>query len=260
MARFDFSFFDSGARFDTPDANPSSSMKNLARYLDNPFDDKEISMNELVAFSTDHLQRMIANNPSGELTARITGTTSALDLVMDCVTDDTTRLGLRKARKQAKDDFRLGIPAAVEKIIAAAVAAYGSSSPLILEFCPSGRTIFTTCRDDQVEAHLQTLLNAVTAHQTDLLPATLTQATALKNNWVAAYTASESSTGNKTVSQEGKQLARENLQLMLFLNLCKLMEMFPRQPEKLALYMRQDLLENPERGEEPEPPLVPPTP
>ncbi|MCX6857398.1 MAG: hypothetical protein NTV80_21110 [Verrucomicrobia bacterium] len=55
-------------------------------------------------------------------------------------------------------------------------------------------------------------------------------------------------------------MARENLQLMLFLNLCKLMEMFPRQPEKLTLYMRQDLLENPESGEEPEPPVVPPTP
>jgi hypothetical protein len=55
------------------------------------------------------------------------------------------------------------------------------------------------------------------------------------------------------VSQESKQMARENLQFMLFLNLCKLMEMFPRQTEKLGLYMRQDLLENPESSEEPEP-------
>jgi hypothetical protein len=62
------------------------------------------------------------------------------------------------------------------------------------------------------------------------------------------------------VALEGKQMARENLQLMLFLNLCKLMEMFPRQPDKLTLYMRQDLLENPESGDEPEPPVVPPTP
>jgi hypothetical protein len=30
-------------------------------------------------------------------------------------------------------------------------------------------------------------------------------------------------------------LARENLQLMLFLNLLTLAEMFPRQPEKLPL-------------------------
>jgi hypothetical protein len=46
---------------------------------------------------------------------------------------------------------------------------------------------------------------------------------------------------------------------MLFLNLLKLAEMFPRQPEKLSLYMMQHLLENPSSPEEPEPP-VPPTP
>ena len=47
---------------------------------------------------------------------------------------------------------------------------------------------------------------------------------------------------------------------MLFLNLLKLAEMFPRQPEKLALYMMQHLLENPESPEEPQPPPPPPTP
>ncbi|MEZ5384138.1 MAG: hypothetical protein R3F13_01350 [Prosthecobacter sp.] len=81
--------------------------------------------------------------------------------------------------------------------------------------------------------------------------------TNLTTAWVTIYTASEAATGSKTVSQEGKKLARENLQLMLFLNLVKLMEMFPRQPEKLALYMQQHLLENPESPEEPEPPPGP---
>lgn len=58
------------------------------------------------------------------------------------------------------------------------------------------------------------------------------------------------------MSEQEKKLARENLQLMLYLNLVKLMEMFPRQPEKLALYMQQSLLEVPSspEEEEPEPP------
>lgn len=47
---------------------------------------------------------------------------------------------------------------------------------------------------------------------------------------------------------------------MLFLNLLKLAEMFPRQPEKLTLYMMQHLLENPSSPEEPEPPPAPPPP
>ena len=46
---------------------------------------------------------------------------------------------------------------------------------------------------------------------------------------------------------------------MLFLTLAKLMEMFPRQPEQLALYMQQSLLEvsNTPEEEEPEPPAPP---
>ena len=47
---------------------------------------------------------------------------------------------------------------------------------------------------------------------------------------------------------------------MLFLNLLKLAEMFPRQPEKLALYMQQHLLENPSAEEEEEEPTPPPAP
>jgi hypothetical protein len=68
------------------------------------------------------------------------------------------------------------------------------------------------------------------------------------------WTRSEESTANKEVSAEDCRLARENLQLMLFLNLVKLMEMFPRQPEKLPLYMQQSLLEAPSSGDDEEEP------
>ena len=259
MARWNFAFFDSGVRWDSPDAHPTT-MRSLASFLENPFDDPGISMAELIAFTTDHLQRMSANNPGGELTARIAATTSSLGVVEDCVTDDQGRLGVRKARKQAKDDYRALIPAEVKRVEAGFIAAFGADSPILLEALPQGRTIFQSCRDDQVESHLQTLLNAATTHQASLAPATLALATSLKNNWVTIYQASEASTGSKTVSQEGKKLARENLQLMLFLNLLKLAEMFPRQPDQLALYMQQHLLENPAAPDDPPPPPTPPNP
>jgi hypothetical protein len=260
MARFDFSFFDSGARFDTPDANPSSSMRNLAHFLDNPFDDKKISEAELAAFTTDHLERFIANNTNNELTARITATQSAFDLWADCVTDNEAKLAIRKARKQAKDNYReITIPRDVARIEGAFISAYGEDSPILLEALPNGRSIFQTCRDDQVEAKLDILLQAVTAHQADLVPAIVTLATTLKTNWLTVYAASEASTGGTSTTQDGKKMARDNLLLMLFLNLVKLMEMFPRQPEKMPIYMQQHLLENPATPEEPEPP-EPPTP
>lgn len=88
--------------------------------------------------------------------------TVSLGLVKDCVTDDQGRLGIRKARKMAKDNFHTSLPAV----------------------------------------------------------------------------------GAKTTTEEGKKMARENLQRMLFLNLLKLTEMFPRQLWQTALHVQQSLLEN----------------
>ena len=258
MARWGYAFFDSGVRWDQPDAHPTT-MRILSRYLEVPFDDIAIGIARLIAFTTDHLQRMISNNIGGELSARIAATTLALAQVTDCVTDDQTRLGIRMARKQSKDDFRASIPENVTKIVAAVIAEFGPDSPQVTECCPSGRAIFSSCRDDEMAGHLQTLINGITAHQATLGAPLVTKATDLKTAWVQVYNASEASSGAKTVSEQGKKMARENLQLMLYLNLVKLMEMFPRQPEKLALYMQQSLLEVP-GSEEEEPPPAPPAP
>lgn len=235
-------------------------MKRLTYYLENPFDDAAISVAELLAFTTDHLQRMIANNDSGQLTARITATTSAYQEVSDCVSDDWTKLGLRMARNQAKTDFRKDtLRAGVERIEGALKSAYADSTPVLLEALPKGRTIFTACRDDQVATYIAILHSTVTAHAVDLAPAIITLSGTLKAQWAAILAASEESTGQKISTENDKRLARQNLQLMLFLNLHKLAEMFPRQPEKLVLYMQQHLLKNRRRREDEEEPVPEPT-
>jgi hypothetical protein len=82
--------------------------------------------------------------------------------------------------------------------------------------------------------------------------------TALLAEWNTIATQAETSAGNVTTTQESKRLARENLQLMPFLTLLKLAEMYARQPGQLSLYMQQSLLEDPaspdEDEEEPPPP------
>jgi len=144
MARWGFAFFDSGVRFDSPDAHPTS-MRTLATFLENPFDDPNISMPELVAFTTDCLQRLIANNAGGELTSHITAITSSLGVVEDCVTQDQGKLGIRKAAKMTKDSFRTDIiPAEVKRIEAGFIAAFGAGSPILLEALPQGRNTFNT--------------------------------------------------------------------------------------------------------------------
>src|SRR5436190_19056842 len=100
-------------------------MIDLHRFLENPFDVRAISLNEVLSFSSDHLARMIANNPGGILTGRITATTSALTLVQNCATDDRTKKAIRKARKQVKDAFRESLRGELAKVHGACVAKYG---------------------------------------------------------------------------------------------------------------------------------------
>ena len=243
MARWGSFFFDSGVRWGGADSREHT-LRDPHIWLENPFDDPDISIDELLAFTTDHLQRMIANNGSGELTARITPTQSSLDLVIQRFNDDETKLALRKARKMVKDDFRKELPGKVGKLAVKVEGQYGEGSPEFVECFPQGRTVFARATDDALEAHIQTLIDGLTAHQADLGAQVVTDATALKTGWLAVYAPSETASGAKAATEEEKKYARENLQLMLYLNLIKFCEMHYREPEKLATYMTQSLLED----------------
>jgi urease gamma subunit len=256
MARYDQAFYDSGARYDEETVHPvASTMRNLQYYVENPFDSADISLDELIAFTTDHLQRMIANNPGALWNARITATTTAFTALDAVQSDNQTKLGLRKARKMAKDALRRSLPEKVAMIHAAVVAKYGPNGPEVAECFPQGRSIFTTCTDDHVQTHLQTMLNGVTAHQADLGAQVVSDASGLLSTWITIHAASESSTGAKASTQEARRLARENLQLELFKNLLTLAMNYPRETDKVGVYMQQYLLED--HPAAPEPPTPP---
>lgn len=226
-------------------------MRRIESFWRNPFDDAEISLAELAAYSTDHLQRMSANNPDGDLTDRIAATTAAVAALEDAFAADLTKLGLRKARKQAKDDFRGTLATAVGKIVVAVEYEFGEGSTQVTEVIPQGRTAFNRSRDDQVLGHLETLLTGVTAHQAELGVEIVTDATALRDSWQTIYTASETATGEKVATEEQQRQVRSALQRELYVNLLTLVILYPDQPEMATLMMQQSLLENPQPAEPP---------
>jgi hypothetical protein len=236
---------DTGLFMDEPDPPVKikpTHMRDFHIWLTNPFDDSKISMAELLAFTSDHLQRMIAN-PLPALAARVTATQTALGGVSSAFTDDESTLGLRKARKQAKNDYRSALVPRVGAIAIKVQAQFGEGAPEFVECFPHGRTIFTTCTDDEVENNLDILVAGVTAHTPPLAASIGTDATAIKTGWTAVFSPSESAGGAKTTTIAAKNTARAALQLELFKNLLALATLFPRQPEQLDLYMQQSLLQ-----------------
>ncbi len=200
-------------------------------------------MDELVAFGTDHLARLIANNPAAVFAARITATTAALAAVGGAFTDDKTKLALRESKKQAKDAFRKALPAAIGKIYGAVQAQFGESGPQMTECFPKGRTVFSNCVDSALAGELQTLANGVTDFQAQLGATTVAAATALVTNWNAVFQTSVTASGVKVGAQDAKNNARQALQLELFRNLLTLALNFPDQPDMLETYMQQNLLQ-----------------
>jgi hypothetical protein len=217
-------------------------MKDVRNFFINPFDSRNISMSQLLAFTTDHVQRMTANDPGGQFTARVTATTAALEEVNTAFSDDDTQLGVRKGRKMAKNAFRAALSRSVGKIAVAVEGKYGEGSPEFAECFPHGRRVFGDCPDDELGNHLQTLVTAVTGRQPALGAQTITDATGLLTNWKAVYAPSESSTGAKTTTQQAKAAARAALQKELFRNLLTIALNHQGQPAQAEVLMQPSLL------------------
>jgi hypothetical protein len=236
--------YDSGIRYDEPmvaNLIQPTHMIDLHRFLTNPFDDPGISLAELLAFSTDHLQRLTATDPA-LFAARIPGTSAALEVVGSAFTDDETKLALRKARKLAKNNFRAALPRNVGKLAVAVENKYGEGAAEFVECFPHGRKVFSDISDDKLVFELQTLINGVTAHAADLGAPVVAGAEGLLTGWVAVYAPSETATGAKATTQTAKNAARAALQLELFKNLLTIALKFPRQPAQLDVFMQSDLL------------------
>jgi hypothetical protein len=219
-------------------------MYDLHKVLTNPFNDHNISIAALVAFTSDHVGKMTAKNTGSFLTARIAATNTALAAVNTAFGTDLGKLGLRKTSKQAKDAFRDTLRPAISKIYTVLTAKYGEHSTQLAQFLPLGRDGLLKAHDDQLASELQALVTALTAKQTDLGADVVTQATALQTGWNAVYAPSESSGDAKSASKDAKNAARAALQKELFLNLLAIAQQFPDQPEQLDVYMQPSLLES----------------
>jgi len=216
-------------------------MKDLHNWFVNPFDDDKISMREIVTFTTDHVQRM-ASNPLPQLNGRVLATNNALTLVTTAFDDDDVKLALRKAQKLAKNNYRKALLPQIGKVALAVQFLFGETSPEFVTCFPHGRTIFNTAPDDQLGSYLQTTLTGVGSLTPPLDPQVQMDTQSIKDGWLAVYVPSETSTGAKTTTVEAKHTARLALQLELFKNLVLLAQAFPRQPDRLDLYMQPSLL------------------
>jgi hypothetical protein len=219
------------------------SMFDLYRVFLNPFDDEEISIDEVLSYTPAHLAALIANNPAGQFDALIAATDTVLGALGGTVTDETVKLGIQKARTQAKEHFRAALSNDLSKVHGAALAKYGRKGATMLEIFPGGLDAFRTATDDTLAKKLDALAEAVGQHP-EMGADAKTQAEALAATWEGLYGAAKTGKAGSGSAADQRRAASRALRLQLFRNLLALAAAFPGQREKASLYCPQHLLEN----------------
>jgi hypothetical protein len=220
-------------------------MLDLKKYFINPFDDKEISYNELISYSSRHLSRLVAGNAGAQFNQRITATTTALAGLDVKMQDNDVKLALRMARVQAKDTFRAVLPGNIAKVHAGVVAAFGEDSPVLTECFPQGRSVFGDCPDGQLDDKLGQLLACLTPLAAQVGQIHVDNVGGLLSTWIALAASVDTAEANKNFVENARRSAREVLQLELFKNLLTLALAFPNDMDKANMYCPQYLLEEP---------------
>lgn len=200
-------------------------------------------MAELMAFSTDHLGRLRARNGAGEFAEPVAALESALAGLNASMVNDLSNLGLRVASKRMKRDFRRKVlPGELERVAASLVAWVEGGRSARQRAFPQGRTIFRTCADDHLRAHLRVVDEVVREHAAALPLVIVELSAGLLAQWQVIYSGSESSTGAKAAAEVAQREARAVLQGVLFDNLLLLARRYAREPGRLADFMQESLL------------------
>ncbi len=236
-------------------------MIDLNRFFRNPFDDVEISDDELRSFSEDHLGRLSAANTGGVFTSRLTDTTAVFNAFFGVVTNEELKLALQIAATQAMNTrWDAFVAYMTVKGHARVVDRAGNPSALYTQFFPRGLTEFHKVS----VADSLSLANRTKQLATDNV-ATLGQdfadlVTQLVTDYSTARGAQVTLKGEKVDAGADRRVARAALTLQLFDNLLFLAQSNKGDPVA-GNYFNQSLLEDAQTTPvEPPPPAPPVTP
>ena len=218
-------------------------MIDLKRFFDNPFDDRQISDDELRTFTEDHLGRLSAANTGGEFDSRLTNTTAAFNAFFGQVASEELKVALQKAATQTMNvRWSAFVAYMTSRGAARVVDRAGKPSALYTQFFPRGLDEYhqTTVADSQSLAERVKQLattNAVTLGQ-DFVDAV----TLLVNDYDTARGAQVTAKGTTVDAGTDRRAVRGAMEVQLFDNLLALAQKHKGNPAAAASYFNQSLL------------------
>jgi hypothetical protein len=242
---------DSGIRMDAsqviiplkPQKNPR--MTNLHIVFNIWFLDSDIAFTRLLKFAARSLGRLSASNPANAFDTRIADTTTALAAAESGTTDVGVKEAVKIAKTQAKNDFRVNLPPQIRRIHGAVAGAFGDPSPELTECFPEGRTVFRTCKDEELNNKLAQLVACITPKSAQVGATIVTLATSLRTQWEQLFTAQDSAMSAHEMMADARDTARAALATQLYLNVLAVAQKFPGDVSKCDYYFPQQYLRRP---------------
>ena len=217
-------------------------MIRISRIFEDLFDDKEISVSELVNFSSDGIERIDANNPGNAFNAILSATKTKHDALEDAVNALKTNVAQREGRTIDMNDVVADFKKKVSKVEGLISYTFGRESGTYQEFYPRGRTEYTNMSIEDSEALMERFFTAVDNHASDLPPAVKTDFEKLLSDFEAARKEQLKEKGETGGSRDDVNEAKTALQLQWTENVLTISLKFVGQPAKAAVYFNQSLL------------------
>jgi len=217
-------------------------MIRISRLFDNLFDDRQISVAELTNFSSDHIERLRANNPGAIFNAILADTElkhNALEAATNALGTDTSQ---REGRTVDMNDVVADFKKAVSRTEGLIRFTYGKQSGTYQEFYPNGITEYTNMTIEDAETLIARFNTAVANHSGDLPPAVVAEFAQHLADYQSARQAQQQEKGEVGGSRDDVRNAQVALQLQLTVNVLTIALNFSNDTQKADVYFDQSLL------------------
>ena len=219
-------------------------MKYLLAWFQNPFYDKKLSLTQDSSYAAEQYRRIVASSPGPALQACVVSGTAALNAMENATTDTLEKLGLQKFRTRTKTAFRRALPINLARIYSAAVISFGPHGAELVTLFPQGREIFGTCRDEQLNNHLEQLAASLVPYTEQVGQPALTLANGLVSTWDNLYHAQGDAKGTKKLTDAELKALRKTLKDELYRTHLNLALEYFLDPDRGATFCPVELLQN----------------
>jgi|SRR5665213_3461194 len=219
-------------------------MLQLETIFKNLFEGPRISDDNLKEFTEDHTQRLIANNNAGAFNPILSATQTCYTNYFGNISNEDTHSAVRKSLTLSADNLMETFKDTVSQKEGIIKGQYGVSSPTYLEFFPQGISEYRNAIKANIETLMNRMMNAATAHQTDLGNAFVQLFTDLHNNYVLARTSQLNKKGEVSTDKTNTKAARTALEIQLTKNIHFIGYLFPGNANHAMSFFDQNIIQH----------------